>query len=179
MCLSRSGYSVTQHVLSVVQLIPGHVREYGGRERDGFQKEKPGILSSSSPPWFFFCLSLSLSALTFCSVPFYLMYQRRLLFPWCTRRIVINMTAEENRQRRVSVSIYLAVAGCNEFKRVARIVNLFSQLARGACRDGGYVGRDYRKSISFFPSFLWAATGSTHLALLFRNARPLRDYSWR
>ena len=54
MCLSRSGYSVTQHVLSVVQLIPGHVREYGGRERDGFQKEKPGILSSSSPPWFFF-----------------------------------------------------------------------------------------------------------------------------
>ena len=58
MCLSRSGYSVTQHVLSVVQLIPGHVREYGGRERDGFQKEKPGILSSSSPPWFFF-LSLS------------------------------------------------------------------------------------------------------------------------
>ena len=54
----------------------------------------------------------------------------------------------------VCVYIYLAVAGCNEFKRVARIVNLFSQLARGACRDGGYVGRDYRKSISFFPSFL-------------------------
>ena len=58
MCLSRSGYSVTQHVLSVVQLIPGHVREYGGRERDGFQKEKPGILSSSSPPWFYFFVSL-------------------------------------------------------------------------------------------------------------------------
>jgi hypothetical protein len=129
------------------------------RERE---REKPGILSSSSPSSLFRCL---LSWLFF----------RPVFLDVSTTSFVSLMHAPHRHQHdgpkkkptATCVCVYLfSCCWLQWVKRVARIVNLFSQLARGACRDGGYVGRDYRKSISFFSlSFLWAATGSTHLAL--------------
>lgn len=117
--VARGRYSVTT-CPCLLATDTRHVREYGTRKRNKWETENPGISF------------------------FFLMYQRRLLFPWCTRRHHRdgNKTDSSNEQKNVEGDKR------HKPKKKKHMGSLTFWVSSRMHRDGGYVGadvEDYRK----------------------------------